>query len=211
MTQPKPVAVILEYDDGSKTSASLESLSENLQFEILRQPFARRPSPCPEKEKFVVLEWEDGWKEVIKVDRACDNINRYHVITRTEEVGRLSLNGEEDGYPQLIEITRKPSHVRKITFRNTYRLSAGLSVREGKKVNQFFDLLPAGDTLSDLVDLMRSALEEEGISLRRLKYGREHQQQDDLYERIRRAIGVRPALRRQDAHDFIACLVSRAR
>lgn len=209
MTQPTPVAVILEYDDGSKTSVSLEALSEHLQFEILRQPFARRPSQCPENEKFVVLEWEDGWKEVIKVDRACSDIKRYHVITRTEEVGRLSLNADEDGFPQLIEITRKPSHVRKITFRDTYRLSAGHSVREGKKLNQYFDMLPAGDTLSDLADLMRTALEDEGISLQRLKSSREHQP-DDFYERIRRAIGVRPALRLQDAHDFIAYLVSTA-
>ncbi|MFH1114325.1 MAG: hypothetical protein V1792_10415 [Pseudomonadota bacterium] len=210
MAPPKPLAVIIEYDDGSKTSASFEALSQHLQFEILRQPFACRPSSCPEEEKFVLLEWEDGWKEVFKADRACCEINRYYVITNPEEVGRLSLNTREDGYPQLIEITRRPSQVRKITFTDTYKVSAGRTVRQDKRVKQFFDIWPAEDTLSDLVELMKSAIEDEGISLKRLKSGKETEP-EAVYERIRRAIGVRPAFRQQDTHDFISYLLRRAR
>ncbi len=210
MAQPKPVAVILEYDDGSKMSASFEALSDHLQFEILRQPFARRPSLCPEDEKFVLLEWEDSWKEVFKVDRACRSINRYYVIRKSEEVGRLSLNARGDGYPQLIEIARRPSQVAKITFTDTFKVSAGRAVRQGNKVKQFFDMLPVEDTLSDMVDIMRSVLEDEGISPRRLKSGGEPLP-DDLYERMGRAIRVRPAFRQQDLHDYISHLLERAR
>jgi hypothetical protein len=90
--------------------------------ELLRQPFASQPSKTPEQEKYVILEWDDGWREVIQVSAACADINRYYVISRPEDVGRLSLN-KEDGYPELIEIVRKPLDLKRITFLNTFQLS----------------------------------------------------------------------------------------
>ncbi|NIR13490.1 MAG: hypothetical protein GWN86_05875, partial [Desulfobacterales bacterium] len=82
MPRSKPQKVVIEFDDGSKREASFDALPSQLQFELLRQPFASLPSANPEQEKYVLVEWDDGWREVIQVDAACSEINRYYVISR---------------------------------------------------------------------------------------------------------------------------------
>ncbi len=144
MSQRKPIALMVEYDDGSRTSVSFEAIPLCLQNDILRQAFASTLSADPTHDTFVLIEWADGWKEVTKVDGSCTGINRFYVITRPEEVGRLSLNTAGGQYPELIEIDRKPSQIRTITFGNTYGLIDGGSFREGKKVDTFLRPQPCG-------------------------------------------------------------------
>jgi hypothetical protein len=204
MPRSKPLKVVIEFDDGSKKEASFDALPFQLQFELLRQPFASQPSENPEKEKFVLLEWDDGWREVIEVDTDCSKINRYYVISRPEDVGRLSLS-KGDGYPELIEIVRKPRDLKKITFMDTFQLSLERSDREGKKIDHFFALSKAGDAISEEMDSFRRAVEEEGLDLLELK-SQDPDQQREGYEKIRRKMGIKAAQRQQDVYDFIAYL-----
>jgi hypothetical protein len=204
MPRSKPLKVVIEFDDGSKKEASFDALPFQLQFELLRQPFASQPSENPEQEKFVLLEWDDGWREVIEVDTDCSEINRYYVISRPEDVGRLSLS-KGDGYPELIEIVRKPRDLKKITFMDTFQLSLERSDREGKKIDHFFALSKAGDAISEEMDSFRRAVEEEGLDLLELK-SQDPDQQREGYEKIRRKMGIKAAQRQQDVYDFIAYL-----
>jgi hypothetical protein len=149
MPRSKPQKVVIEFGDGSKSEASFETLPSQLQLELLRQPFASQPSKTPEQEKYVILEWDDGWSA------ACADINRYYVISRPEDVGRLSLN-KEDGYPELIEIVRKPLDLKRITFLNTFQLSLERSDKEGKKIDHFFALSKAGDAISEEMEAFKT-------------------------------------------------------
>jgi hypothetical protein len=63
MPRVMPTKLVVEFDDGTQSAAPFGALPSNLQSEILRQPFASKPSPNPEEERFVLLEWDDGWKE----------------------------------------------------------------------------------------------------------------------------------------------------
>ena len=155
MPRSKPQKVVIEFDDGSETEASFDALPSQLQSELLRQPFASQPSANPEQEKFVLLEWDDGWREVMEVDAACAEINRYYVISRPEDVGRLSLN-KEDGYPELIEIVRKPLDLKRITFLDTFQLSLERSDREGKKMDHFFTLSKEGDAIHEEMEAFKT-------------------------------------------------------
>lgn len=204
MPKPKPRKVIVEFDDGSKVEASFEGLPSQLQFELLRQPFASRPSPNPEQEKFVLLEWDDGWKEVVEVDTTCSEINRYYVISRPEDVGRLSLNKEDD-YPELIEVVRKPLDLKKITFLDTFHLSLERSDREGKKTDHFFHLSKQGEAIKEEIDALKRAAAEEGIDFRELG-SQDARQMAEKYETIRRKMGLKAAQRQQDVLDFVAYL-----
>jgi hypothetical protein len=204
MPRSKPQKVVIEFDDGSKKEASFDVLPSQLQSELLRQPFASRPSANPEQEKFVLLEWDDGWREVVEVDAACSEINRYYVISRPEDVGRLSLNKKDD-YPELIEIVRKPRDLKRISFLDTFQLSLERSDREGKKIDHFFKLSKAGDAISEEMGAFKRAVEEEGLDLEALK-SRDPDQQREGYERIRRRMGLKAAQRQQDVYDFIAYL-----
>jgi hypothetical protein len=163
--------------------------------ELLRQPFASQPSKTPEQEKYVILEWDDGWREVIQVSAACADINRYYVISRPEDVGRLSLN-KEDGYPELIEIVRKPLDLKRITFLNTFQLSLERSDKEGKKIDHFFALSKAGDAISEEMEAFKKSQDPDQLR--------------EVYEKIRRKMGIKAAQRQQDVYDFIAYLTKAA-
>ncbi len=208
MPRSKPQKVVIEFDDGSKAEATFETLPSQLKFELLRQPFASRPSKTPEQEKYVMLEWDDGWREVIQVDAACAEINRYYVISRPEDVGRLSLN-KGDGYPELIEIVRKPLDLKRITFLDTFALSLERSDREGKKIDHFFTLSKEGDALQEEMEALKKAVAEEGYDLQELQ-SQDPAQLREVYERIRRRMGIKAAQRQQDVFDFIAYLTKAA-
>jgi len=208
MHRSTPQKVVIEFDGGLKAESSFDALPAPLQFELLRQPFASRPSPDPEHEKFVLLEWDDGWKEVIEVDSTCKGINRYAVISRPEDVGRLSLH-REDGYPELIEITRRPLGLSQVTFLvdtvETVRPSVQRSVREGKKIDHFFKLTKAGDARSEQVEAFKKAAEAEGIDLKQLR-SRDPSELRNQYEKIRQRLGIKAVARQQDVWDFMAYL-----
>ena len=199
-----PTRIVVEFDDGTQSAVPFETLPTTLQSEILRQPFATKPSPYPEEERYLLLEWDDGWKEVIEVDATCTDINRYYVISRPEEVGRLSLNKEDD-YPELIEIIRKPTRLKKITFTDTKQLTLEKSTREGKKIDHFFALTREGDMLSEMREAFQKALEEEGIQLEELR-SMEPADCQNSYERIRRKMAIKAHQRQQDVYDFLAYL-----
>ena len=204
MPGSKPQKVVIEFDDGSKREASFELLPSPLQFELLRQPFASQPSKNPDQEKYVLLEWDDGWREIIKVDTACSAINRYYVISRPEDVGRLSLNKKDD-YPELIEIVRKPLDLKRITFLDTFDLSLERSEREGKKTDHFFKLSKGGDAFGEETEAFKKAVADEGYDFQVLK-SQDPNQQREAYEKIRRKMGIQASERQQDVFDFIAYL-----
>jgi hypothetical protein len=200
-----PTKIIVEFDNKSKVEVPFEDLPVSVQRELLRQPFASRPIPEPEKGRFVLLEWEDGWKEVIQVDPSCTDINRYYVISRVEHVGRLSLNSQT-GYPELIEIVRKPFGLKKITFMDSFRLAMEGSSREGHKTEHLFKLTREGEDHSELIAFLKKAVEEEGIDLRILKSQQPGGTQEE-YEKIRQKMDIKALWRQRDALDFIAYLV----
>jgi hypothetical protein len=172
--------------------------------EIERQPVFTKPSSNPEKEKFVLLEWEDGWKEVIEVEEGCTDVNRYYIISRPEDVGRLSLN-KKDSYPQLIEIIRRPTSVKQITFLDTFQLSPDKSTREGKKTEHFFSLTKKGDALSELAKDFKNAVAGKGLDIQELR-SQDPDQLREPYEAIRREMGIQAGQRQQDVYDFLAYL-----
>jgi hypothetical protein len=205
MPAPKPQKVEIYFEDGSRVEEDFELLPTPLQRDLLRQPFAMRPSPHPEKEKFLLLEWEDGWKEVMQVDPACTEINRYYVISRPEDMGRLSLN-REDGYPDLIEVIRKPLDLRRITFMDNFQLSPARSDEEGTKTDHFFEISKNGETFASEIAALKKLLADEKISLKDLQT-QDSVRQRERFEEVRQFMGLRAGFRQQDVFDFIAFLV----
>ena len=208
MSQAKPEKIIVEYTDGTKAAVSFDALPSPLQRDILSQPFASRPNPDPEKVGFLLLEWEDGWKEVFEVDSSCREVNRYYVISREENVGRLSLNRPGE-YPEMIEVGRKPLNLKKITFVDTFQLTLEKSSREGKKTDHFFALEKGGDGFTEEINSFKKVVAEEGLDVQKLRTQNSGQLPEE-YERIRKKMGIRAGQRQQDVLDFIAYLAKAA-
>lgn len=156
MAAATPESLTLTYPDGSSALVPFDGLPGSLRDELLRQPGLSRSGDSATPGRFVLLEWEDGWKEVIGVDPGSTGIKRYYVISRTEDVGRLALE-HESGYPELVEISRRPLGLRRITFDDTFELSPGKTAREGGKTDRHFCLEPAGDALSELAGELAEA------------------------------------------------------
>lgn len=208
MSRSQPKRIIVEFDDGLKTEVPFEDLPASLQSEITRQPFASKPSTNPEREKFLLLEWDDGWKEVIQLHENCSDVNRYYVISRVEHVGRLSLN-RTNGYPELIEIAREPLNLKKITFGDTFQLIWERSDREGAKTDHFFTLRKESDAYSEIMKTFKQVAHEEGIDLVDLN-SKSYDLPKEQYEKIRQKMGLKAGIRQQDVLDFIACLIKTA-
>ena len=208
MPRPKAKKIIVQFDDGTETESAFEDLTAHLQRELRKQPVLFDSIPDGHKKKFLLLEWKDGWKEVMAVDSTCNEINRYYVITRPEDTGRLSLN-REDGYPELIEIGRDPLNLKRIGFVENHEINLKQSDREGKKVDHFFSLKINGDLLSTVVEGFRKALNEEGIEIKTLSVDF-FKQSPGIYLKIARRMGIRAAERQQDVLDFMDYLALNA-
>jgi hypothetical protein len=202
----KPSRVFVEFEDGSMCEAPFESLPETLQSDIMRQPFASKPAPEPEKEKCLILEWDDGWKEVIRVDDTCTEMNRYYVISRVEHVGRLSIH-KQNGYPELIEIVRKPLNLNRITFADDFQVALQRSDREGDKTDHFFTLTKEEGARRKRIDEFKAIIEQQAIDLEVLRSQEPHTQLEQ-YEKIRKALSIKAGLRQQDVYDYIAFLIN---
>jgi hypothetical protein len=205
MPRPRPQEITVKFDDGSMAIAPFESLPDLLQFEIMRQPFVSKPSLNPEDERYLLLEWDDGWREVIEVDPDCTDINRFYVISRVEHVGRLSIN-KQDGYPELIEVVRRPLDLKRIAFKDTFELTLERSDREGHKTDHFFSLTKQGKDLSGIMAVFKEVVNKEGIDLKELS-SKEPSEISKQCEKIGRKMGLRAGWRQQDVSDFIAYLV----
>jgi len=208
MPRPKAKKIIFQFDDGTQTESAFKDLTAQSQRELLKQPVLFDFSPDGDSKKFLLLEWKDGWKEVMAVDAGCTEINRYYVITRPEDVGRLSLN-RSDGYPELIEIGRDPLNLQQIGFVENYEIALKQSDREGKKVDHFFSLKMNGDLLSTAAEGFRKALNEEGIEMKTLSMDT-FKQRPDIYPKIARRMGIRAIERQQDVLDFMDYLALNA-
>ena len=206
MSTPTPKKLIVEFEDGSKAEASWEEVPFTLRADVLRQGFASRPSPAPKDDKFVLVEWEDGWKEVVSVPSDCEEINRYRVIVRPEEVGRLSLK-RAGGYPELVEIHRRPAQVQRITFQDTFSLEQTNTLREGKKKEFHFALKKDQDSLGRLKADLESALSQGGDGAEVLA-GSNREQWKDNGATISRLVGVQAGRRQQDLLDFLGTLMN---
>jgi hypothetical protein len=207
MPGPVPERIIVEYGDGTRVGLPFAELPSSLREDILRQPEVARPSPVPGSDRFVLVEWDDGWREVFAVAPTCEAVNRYYVISRQEEVGRLSLDTSE-GYPQLIQIARRPSGVKRIVFGESYGLALRSSEREGKKTDHWYSLEPEGDVLAEARDAVRSAAAAEGVSLDQLRGGGATPDQQEKSWAVAKRIGLTAGYRQQDLYDFLAFLAA---
>lgn len=206
MSRPRAVKIAIEFEDGVQVEQEFGRLPHPLQTELLCQPFASRPSRRPEADRFLLLEWEDGWTEVFRVGAECTKINRYYVISRAEDVGRLSLRTNGD-YSELLEVQRRPRGLRAISFAGTFRPSQARREREGGKVDQHFTLEPAGDSFSRLRSLAADLVEAGDLSPAELSAAPESTR-ESVFRLLADRLGLRPGRNRQDVLDFVAHLLA---
>lgn len=111
----KPVSIQLTYADGSTREARLNDISKVLQRELTKLGLMDSAGNSGGSGKYVLVEWEDGWREVFSVPDTVTDLRKYYVIYREEKVGRLFLE-KHDAYPELLEVQRKPDEIKKVSL-----------------------------------------------------------------------------------------------
>ena len=109
MDTKKISKVTVQYDNGAVQEISASTLPEKILSE-LSAAGSDKPG------RFLLMEWQDGWREVIKVPENVSEVNRYYVMRRVEESGRLVIDKSNQDYPELIEIIRKPRELKRVTL-----------------------------------------------------------------------------------------------
>ncbi len=128
-------SISIEYEDGNTQRIEAPGLDGRVQAALTAAGFC---DPAPEvasARHYLILEWRDGWKEVLAVDGAAVNLIRYYIIRRIEDTGRIALDTGA-GYPQLIVLNRLPCDLSRIWLvgerdLKTYQLQSEIESYEG--------------------------------------------------------------------------------
>ena len=122
--------------------------------------------------KYVMMKWKDGWQEVVAVEGDVVDFNKYYVIERLEQYGRLVLNRPKGAVPDLIVIDRDPTGIEKVALLDgddqQRTLAAKDTYREGTRLEYNYNLPEGGDLSGELTAKLKEVLAAKGMSAKDL-------------------------------------------
>jgi hypothetical protein len=121
--------------------------------------------------KYVMMKWKDGWREVIAVEGDVIDFNKYYVIERLEQYGRLVLNRPKGTVPELIVIDRDPTGIEKVALLDSddqRTLAAKDTYREGTRLEYNYNLPEGGDLAGEIAAKLKEVLAAKGMSAKDL-------------------------------------------
>lgn len=102
-----PVKLVVEYDDGSSRELSYAAIDGETRLRLAQLGLSPAGDHVGSAKHYLLMQWKDGWQEVLGVEAPFADLLRYYVIERIEDRGRLSLETGGD-YPELLIIERTP-------------------------------------------------------------------------------------------------------
>lgn len=223
MTGPR--RIIFEYEDGMTSSIAFSALPESVQLELEKMSFCSPTQLVSMNSQYVLLQWKDGWQEVASIEGENAQLIRYYVISRIEDVGRLSI--ETDSYwPDLHIVQRTPKEVKSalVVGRDkvyAYAFDEGVERWEGtfeaggKKETVKFDkinkLMPndfneAPEAVDEIVAAVKRKLDELAVEPKDLLASDMHAR-IDTYRELAQSLGIRAMQRQADVYGFIEFII----
>lgn len=221
-----PKRLIVEYEDGSTEAVDFSQLTKSGQLELSKIGLC--PSPSEITRNYVLLQWKDGWQEVIGVDWDPVELLKYFVIQRIEEIGRLPF---EVGtyWPQMLMVKRMPREVRSLLIMGDggakrYNLEVEVETREGifeaggkkeyikydKNNPKYLQECSSGpETVAELMNSLRQELQRRGLEAAEL-LAKDESRRITEYIDIAREMGIRGMQRQEDVYGFVEFLVRKA-
>jgi len=207
MSKSKPQRLIVEFGDGSRKEIEFSKLSSSVQIELAK--LARLPGSAVTSapQKYLLLEWKDGWVEIMGLEQECVELSKYYVLRRSEDIGRLVI-ARSGPYPAVKLIGRLPAEISKVSVTDgiqtkTYRLNEGNIRGEGGRTEHEYKLENVGtEPMIELLSRLKKALGNNDIKAKELLTVNETQRMDE-YNRLSRQIGLRASSRQDDVLAFI--------
>jgi hypothetical protein len=219
-----PKRIVIEYEDGSKKGIEINEFSRQARVELSRLGLLPSQPVIPKPAKnYVLLQWKDGWKEVIGTEKSTVELLRYYAIERSEEIGRLALEVAEQ-YPVLFLINRLPAQIQNILIvgaagTKMYSLGRRKSRREGGKVEHvYYDSADLNSTkkengsadrlVMEILGTLETELTNRGLTKERLLTADESEKVA-VFRDIAKALGIRGMETAGDVYGFIQLMFAR--
>jgi len=222
-----PMQLIVSYDDGSQKGLDFDKLDENLKTELTHLGLCPPPSEIGSAKHYVLMQWKNGWREVIGSNRNTLDFLRYFVIRRIEDRGRMSFEvGDE--YPIFYVLKRLPMDLNRLLIVSKDRVR---SYDLGKEVERHEGTFDAGGkleyvkwdktdskfpsetsdapkNLDGILSSLKDTLKKKGLVARDL-LGLTPSQRIESYKQIAEGMGIRAYERQADVYGFIDLLLSK--
>jgi hypothetical protein len=217
--------LLFEYEDGSTKSVSANNLAASVHFALAAAGFCSPPEQISAAGYYLVLEWKDGWKEVVGINQGAASLIRYYVNRRIEDQGRIALDVGED-YPQLRIIERRPMEISRLLIVGdagvkSYELQSVIESYEGifedggKKEYKKFDIANSyfqnefsegPENLASIKNDVANELKKKGLSAQDLLCLPPEQRIRE-YQQIGKAMGIMAVERQNDVYGFLETLL----
>ncbi|MBW2609093.1 MAG: hypothetical protein JRC68_01970 [Deltaproteobacteria bacterium] len=222
-----PSKLIVEYDDGSVKEMAFGKVSREIRTELSKLGLCSTPGGIKASRNYLLLKWQDGWQEVVGVDKDEVDLLRYYIIERVEDRGRLSLEvGAE--YPELFIIKRTPKELNSLlilseNISKLYELEGQVERREGifeaggKKEYVKYDKTDSrypqrfNEEPEEMEKILNSVHKELVIMELNPKalLALDETERIEIYQQVATRINIRGMERQEDVYSFIEFMVER--
>lgn len=216
----RPRTVVVELEDSTRREIPVSALGLQAQIELAAACGDRGDGS---KKSFVLLQWKDGWREVVAVDQSVTELLRYYTIERAEQIGRLSLE-TSGSYPELLVVDRLPGRVESILLVSTdgvqtYALEEKVTIKEGGKLEHVFydkkrpsfskaDTAEAASHYDEILKSVKGALERRGLSATSL-LAKGSATRVAVYKELANEVGLKGTTRQEDVYGFLEAAVEK--
>lgn len=217
----------LVYEDGTEKLLDAAEIEASLRSALAESGLSAAPPEISPASSYLIMEWKDGWQEVMAVNSDIAELLRYYVIRRIEDKGRLVLDTGAD-YPELTIVERTPMDIGRIllvgdSVVRSYSLEQEIEGYEGtfeaggKKEFTKYDrenpdfrneLSTAPESMDEIKKAIAAVLAEKNLSpdgLLAMKKDRRIRE----YAEIAGAAGIRGAKRQGDVYGFIELVLKK--
>jgi hypothetical protein len=168
-----------------------------------------------------LLQWKDGWKEVVGIPRKAAELLRFYTVERTEEVGRMAFHVAED-YPMLFLVKRLPKEIESLLLvgpggAKEYVLEEKKTVKEGGKIEHVLydkkdpgrgeqDGKGADAWVAELADALNGELKKKGLTAEKLLSSSEAEKAQ-VYQELSKTLGIRGMEKQEDVQGFLQFMI----
>jgi hypothetical protein len=219
-----PRRLIVEFDDGSQKEIEFSSVSGQAQESLAALGLC--PPPATASKSYLLLRWQNGWQEIVGLDKTQVELLRYYTIERKEEIGRMSFETGET-YPVLLFVKRLPKEVESALLTNStgsavyYAFAEQTTIAEGGKTEHILydkkDLkLTVGYNgkadlwILELINSVKAELDKNGLTAEKL-LSMGSDQKATVYGSISKALSICAMERQEDVHGFIELMLRKVK
>jgi hypothetical protein len=223
----RPTKVVVQYEDGSSQEVDYARIDGETRRRLAQLGVAPIGDRIGSAKHYLLMQWKDGWQEVVAIDKDTADLLRYYVIERIDDRGRLSLETGED-YPELLVIERTPRDlvaavvvggdgVKSYALDNSVERWEGIFDAGGKREHVKFDktsdkypheVSTSGEALVPVLEAFRAELDKAGLDAAAL-LALDEPARLEAYRGLASGAGVRGFSSQEDVYGFVQAMITR--